>query len=320
VIGQDLAPMRASAAGLAAVLVAAVIAGCGAGGSGLVLEHSGLLADYRFNKAAPTSSLAPTFRLGGTATLSDASVRPASNGLHIDVGSHRLGTWRGFFVATAATYPANAVIHVRMWRPSRSVPLASQSGIVLIAVQTGASSLLDYVVVAGAISRGNESWLVGYANGNTAYARTTVLSNMPSSSTSEAVTLRTDGRSRYAVYFGGRLVYESTSLRLGVAGPFRVYLEVEAHGFPYETRFQDLWIAADNAVGVDGLHPGDHVTLTPDGDSPVRAIANAAGRARLVLPLNEAVGKGTLTIQGPHIRRRFAGVAFAGGDVYGVRT
>jgi hypothetical protein len=320
VTGQDLAALRASAVGLAAVVVALVIAGCGAGGSGLVLEHSGLLADHRFNEPAPTSSLAPTFRLGGTATLSDASVRLASNGLHIDVGSHRLGTWRGFFVATAATYPANAVIHVRMWRPSRSVPLPSQSGIVLIAVQTGASRLLDYVVVAGVISRGNESWLVGYANGNTAYARTNVLSNMPSTSTSEDVTLRTDGRSRYAVYFGRRLVYKSTSLRLGVAAPFRVYLEVEAHGFPYETRFQDLWIAADSSVGVDGLHPGDHVTLTPDGDPPVRAIANAAGRAQLVLPPNEAVGKGKLTIRGPHIRRRFAGVAFAGGDVYGVST
>jgi hypothetical protein len=282
VTGQDLAALRASAVGLAAVVVALVIAGCGAGGSGLVLEHSGLLADHRFNEPAPTSSLAPTFRLGGTATLSDASVRLASNGLHIDVGSHRLGTWRGFFVATAATYPANAVIHVRMWRPSRSVPLPSQSGIVLIAVQTGASRLLDYVVVAGVISRGNESWLVGYANGNSAYARTNVLSNMPSTSTTEDVTLRTDGRSRYAVYFGRRLVYKSTSLRLGVAAPFRVYLEVEAHGFPYETRFQDLWIAADSSVGVDGLHPGDHVTLTPDGDPPVRAIANAAGRVEAV--------------------------------------
>ena len=285
-----------------------------------MLEHSGLLAARRFNEPAPTSSLTPTFRLGGTATLSGASVRLASNGLHVDVGAHRLGTWRGFFVATAATYPANAVIHVRMWRPSRSVPLASQSGIVLIAVQTGASKLLDYVVVAGAISRGNESWLVGYANGNTAYAKTKVLSNMPSASTSEDVTLRTDGRSRYAVYFGAKLVYESTSLRLGVAPPFRVYLEVEAHGFPYETRFQDFWIAAGNAVAVDGLHRGDHVTLTPNGDTPVRAIANAAGRAQLLLPLSEAVGKGTLTIQGPHMRRRFAGVAFAGGDLYTVRA
>ena len=115
-------------------------------------------------------------------------------------------------------------------------------------------------------------------------------------------------------------MYQSTSLRLGVAAPFRVYLEVEAHGFPYETRFQDLWIAANSAVGVDGLHPGDHVTLTPKGDPPVSAVANAAGRAQLLLPLNEAVGKGTLTIQGPHVRRRFAGVAFAGGDVYRVRT
>jgi hypothetical protein len=320
VIRQNHGLLRASAAGLAAVLVAALIVGCGAGGSGLVLEHSGLLAEQRFNEPAPTSSLAPTFRLGGTATLSDATVRLASNGLHVDVGPHPLGTWRGFFVATAATYPANAVIHVRMWRPSRSVPLASQSGIVLIAVQTGASKLLDYVVVAGAISRGNESWLVGYANGNTTYATTKVLSNMPSSATSQDVTLRTDGRSRYAVYFGRRLVYKSTSLRLGVAPPFRVYLEVEAHGFPYQTRFQDLWIAAGNAVKVDGLRRGDHVTLTPDGDPRVRAIANAAGRAQLLLPLNEAVGKGTLTIRGPHMRRRFTGVAFAGGDVYTLRT
>lgn len=172
-----------------------------------MLEHNGLLADYAFDEAAPASALAPAFRLGGTAGSSDASVRLGSDGLAVDVGPHPLGTWRGYFVATAATYPATAVIHVRMWRPSRSIPLASQSGIVLLAVQTGASRLLDYVVVAGVISREGDSWLVGYANGNTAYATTKVLSNMTSASGSEDVTLRTDGDSRYVVYFGTRLVY-----------------------------------------------------------------------------------------------------------------
>ena len=74
-----------------------------------MLEHNALLADSPFDTAAQTSSLAPTFRLGGTATLSDASVRVRSDGLYVDVGPHRLGTWRGFFVATGATYPADSV-------------------------------------------------------------------------------------------------------------------------------------------------------------------------------------------------------------------
>lgn len=320
-IGRHLAALRVLGAGLTILLVSALAAGCDGGGSSsaLMLEHNALLADYAFDKPAPTSSLGPTFRLGGTATLSDASVRLGSHGLSIDVGPHRPGTWKGFFAATAATYPANSVIHVRMWRPSRSVPLASQSGIALLAVQTGASKLLDYVLVASVISGGQETWLVGHANGNTTYAMTKVLSYVPSTSTTEDVTLRTDGHSRYAVYFGDSLVYESKALKLGVEPPFRVYLEVEARGLPYQTRFQDLWIAAGNSVRVDGLDPGEHVTLTPDGDPPVDAVASATGQARLLLPLSEAVGKGTLTIEGSHTRRRFTGVAFAGGDVYRVR-
>lgn len=320
--GRHRAAWPAGAAGLALVLVATLLAGCGSGGSGprLELEHDALLAEDAFDAPAPTSSLAPTFRLGGTATPKDASVRLRSDGLHVDVGPHRPGTWRGFFVATSATYPADAVIHVRMWRPSRAAPLASQSGIALLAVQTGATKLLDYVLVASVISRGQESWLVGYARGNTVYARTRTLSDMPSTTTTEDVTLRTDGHSRYAVYFGDRLVYQSKALKLGVAPPFRVYLEVEARGVSFQTRFQDLWIAAGSSVRVDGLHRGDQVTLTPHGDPPVSAVANAAGQARLRLPLSEAVGRGTLTIAGPHVRRRFTGVAFAGGDVYVVTT
>ena len=65
-----------------------------------------------------------------------------------------------------------------------------------------------------------------------------------------------------------------------------------------------------------GLPPGDLVTLTPDGRAPVRARADGAGVARLELPVNEAVGTGTFVIDGPHLQRRYAGVAFAGGDVY----
>jgi hypothetical protein len=320
-IGRRTTLLRVVGGGALAVLAAAAIAAfTGGSGSGLVLEHNGLLTDRAFTRAASTASLAPTFRLGGTATMSDATVRAAADGLHVGVGPHQLGTWRGFYVATAASFPAGAVIHVQMTRPSQAVPLKSQSGIALLAVQTAASRYLDYVLVAGVISRANRSWIVGYANGSTTYARTKPLDIMPSASTSEDITLRTDGSSSYTVFFGNRLVYRSTSLRLNVAPPLRVYLEVEARGFAYQTQFRDFWVAANNAVTVEGLSRGDQVTLTPDGKPAIRARANAAGKARLVLPLTEAVGEGTLKVHGPHLRRRFAHLAYAGGDVYQLRT
>ena len=48
--------------------------------------------------------------------------------------------------------------------------------------------------------------------------------------------------------------------------------------------------------------------------------ANATGEAHVQLPLTGAVGKGTLTIDGSHLRHKFRDVAFAGGDVYSVTS
>lgn len=307
-------------AGLA-LLIAMVAAGCATEGSGvhLILQHSGRLADDALTAPVPTSP-GRAFRLGGTAASGNASVRLGSDGLSVAVGPHLAATWRGYFAATSATYPANSVIHVRMGRPSAAVPVASQSGIALLAVQTGASALLDYVFVASVATGGQSSWLIGRATGNTLYATTKVLSDLPVTSATEDVTVRTDGQSQYAVYFGDHLVYRSRRLALDVTPPFRVFLEVQALGIAYQAHFQDLWIAAGTSVRVDGLRPGDHVTLTPDGHPAVGATADARGRAQLRLPVDEAVGTGSLTIDGPHLRHRFAGIAFAGGDVYSVRT
>ncbi|MDE3203187.1 MAG: hypothetical protein KGQ66_03075 [Acidobacteriota bacterium] len=311
-------PLRA---GLAGLVIATVTAGCGTGGSGvgLVLQHRGRLADVALTASAPTVP-GPAFRLGGTAGSGNASVGMEADGLRVAVGPHQPGTWRGYFAATSATYPANSVIHVRMGRPSSAVPSRSQSGIALLAVQTGASALLDYVFVASVETGGESSWLIGHATGNTSYATTKVLSDLPVTAATEDVTVRTDGRSQYAVYFGDRMVYQSAALALDVAPPFRVFLEVQALGIGYQALFRDLWIAAGTSVEVDGLQPGDHVTLTPDGHPAVGSTADAQGRARLRLPVDEAVGTGSLTIDGPHLQHRFTGVAFAGGDVYSVRT
>ena len=225
---------------------------------------------------------------------------------------------QGYYLATAAAFPANSVIHVRMSRPPQATPGASQSGIVLLAVQTAASDALDYVLVADVVNRTRETWIVGYANGNARYAITKPLASVSTSSPTEDVTLVTDGASRYSVYFGSTLVYESTKLRLNVAPPLRVYLEVEAKGSAYKTLFRNFWVAASDSVTIDGLSPGDRITLTPGGAAPIQAVADGSGQARLPLPLTHAVGTGTLTIYSPHMQqlRHFAGISYAGGDVF----
>ena len=142
---RGLVGLRAWAMGGLAVLAILVAAGCGGGGSapartakrstpaGLVLVRNGLLANDPFNTSEPISSLAGSFRLGGTAGPSDASVRALTDGLHVAVGSRKLGNWTGYFAATASTYPARAVFHVRMWRSIPSAPVTSQTGVALFA-------------------------------------------------------------------------------------------------------------------------------------------------------------------------------------------
>jgi hypothetical protein len=84
----------------------------------------------------------------------------------------------------------------------------------------------------------------------------------------------------------------------------------------YTTWFQHFCVAEGTTVRVDGLQRADRVSLTPAGDATVDAVANASGEARLQLPVTEAVGKGTFSIDGPHVRRTFKNVELAGGDVH----
>jgi hypothetical protein len=283
---------------------------------GLTLEHSGLLADHPFDNTVTPSTSLPGFRIGGTAGQTGGAVVQRSDGLQIEVGPHELGTWKGLFAASAGTYPASSVFHVRMWRLPRHLVSRRTSAIALFAVQTSDYSFLNYVLVAGVISRTGTYWTIGYGAGNAKYARTKILWGTQSSARYEDIALRTDGHSRFEVYFGRTLVYASHRLRISVEPPFRAYLEVEARGVSYRTRFQNLWIAADDALTVEGLRAGDRVTLEQVGLPSLHAVAGADGRARLALPLSEGVGRGTITIDGPAVNRSFPDVRFAGGDVY----
>jgi len=289
---------------------------------GLVRERSGLLINYDFRSAAPTAALLKDFELNGSAPPSNSSVSVQADGLHVGVDRHQPGAFEGFFAVTRAAYPASSVFHVRMSREARNVMSPSQTGEAVFAVQTGTTKRtgdINYVLVASVTNAGSTYWEVGYAEGHLADATTTILWTGPPSPTgpvSEDITLRTDGHSSYVVYFGNRVVYESNRLKMRIVPPFQPYLEVQALEIAYESRFQDFWITSDDSILINGLDQGDLVTLAPATGAPVGALADASGHVRLGLAPPQAKGNGTLTIVSAGSQRRFAGLLYAGGDVY----
>lgn len=326
---QRVPPLWCVVVSLAALSLAAPLGGCGAdrptspGSSShgstaerLVLEHSGLLANHQLTVPGASSTVPPDFRLGGTAALADRRLQIDASGLHVAIGAHR--GWRGFYAATSATYPADSVFRVQMSRPNVPVRSADGSGIALLAIQTAASPLLNYVLVANVVSRKGTFWIVGYAVGDTAYANTRVLWASNGGPATEDITLQTDGRSRLTVLFGRRVVYRSHTLSLRATPPLRAYLEVEARHVAYSSSFRNFQVVQTNGITVGGLRPGSQVKLTPDRAAAVSARADGDGRAKVVLPLSDPVGRGGLTIDGAGATQRFR-VAFAGGDVFRLR-
>jgi len=322
-------------AGALAIVAVGVITGCGGSGtsssersSGLAKVSSGLLADYSFNTPEPLSALQQSFELGGSAPAAHARVSVRSDGLHVGVIQHAPGVFEGYFAVTRSSYPAGAIFHVRMSRLGLRTVTSSQTTEAVFAVQTAntkRTGAINYVLVASVRQGPLVHWELGFAEGHLTNATTKILwasPSLPSTQTAlgEDITLRTDGYRSYRVYFGARLVYSSDQLRMDIVPPFQAYLEVQALGAAYQSRFQDFWVVRSNTVQVRGLASGTQVSLAPNGQRAVSATANQAGIALLNLAPPQAQGVGTLTITQHGVARTFTGVQYAGGDVYRVHS
>jgi hypothetical protein len=289
---------------------------------------SGLLADFGFNTAETPSVLQKDFELGGSAPAANAQVTALPDGLHVGVLHHPTGVFEGYFAVTRASYPANAIFHVKMWRQGLRTVTLSQTTEAVFAVQTATTKqtgAINYVLVASVRHGPLVHWELGFAEGHLANASTKILWTGPSLPNGQAplsqdVTLRTDGYHAYEVYFDDRLVYRSRRLNMNIMPPFQAYLEVQALAAAYESRFQDFWVARSDTVQVQGVPPGARVSLRPDDQTRVSATADQTGTAQLKLRLPEARGTGTLTVVAHGTTRRFAGLHYAGGDVYRVNA
>lgn len=324
-------------------LFAGLLAGCGGGGGGststppasgttiaragstaLVRVESGLLIDDAFRAPVTRADIEKTYELNGSAVPAHRRFRADANGLHVGVTRHAPGLFEGFFAVTHAAYPASSIFHTRMSRlPGKAVVNPKESGEAVFAVQTGntkKTGLINYVLVATFTSSGLFHELIGYAHGKIAGATTKVLWESPYAPTRPDtfdIDLRTDGKHSLEVWLNGKRAYSATNLDMNIQPPFQPYLEVQGLGIPYESTFQDFWVAGDDTLTVGGLKPGARLTLTRDAGSPVTATAAPDGTAELELGVDAARGRGTLKVDG--VADALGPFDFAGGDVLRVQ-
>ena len=321
---------RVAWAGPILALAVTVAVWAGSGGPGLVASQgtvslwrdaSGLATSDTFGNPLPLRDLADAFSFNGSASPGVGYVAQGRHGLAVGVKPHP-DRFEGWFAVTNSAYPSAGVYHVRMDRPPGNVAGGRAQGEAVFAVQTGTTrqnGLINYVVVASNSTGGTTSWMIGYAHGHVKDARLQVLARTTasaSSPTGHAITLRTDGLHRLAVYFGANLVFASDRLHLDIQPPFQAYLEVQSLRVPYTSYFHDFWVTAGTALTVGGAPSGDRLRLLgPDG-AAISSATSRAGTARLELPAPLARGRAELVVQSGSRQVRLGPFSYSGGDVY----
>jgi hypothetical protein len=284
--------------------------------AGLRRTASGLVAADAFGRTIAYRTLEDRYVFNGSARPGVGYAVASGTGLHVGVGPHR--GWQGWFAVTIHAAGPAVVWHTVM-SPAVS-PVNVGTGEAVFAVQTAttqSNGALNYVVVAAVSRHGLSHWLVGYAHGAIAAARTRVLwrsATTRNPPTAEPVTVATDGYHHLGVWLAGRRVYHSSDLQLDIPPPFQAYLEVQGDNAGYVSSFHDFWIARAAPLQIDHLPPGAAVSLMRSGETISRSTADPAGRARLYLPPPHSVGVADLVVASPGLTRTYHRLSYAGGD------
>jgi hypothetical protein len=235
---------------LCGVVVLGACGGSSSATSSSATSSSATGVTFSFHGTPALPVLGQSFEFNGSAPPADRMASVSSDGLRIGVRRHQPGIWEGFFAVTRASFAANAVFGVTMYREPGQVAGTNQTGETVFAVQTGDTKRtgdINYVLVASVSNAGRTHWEVGFAEGHIANATTTILWTEPASATadmSEDVTVKTDGHSSLEVHFGQRLVYSSHTLNMHITPPFQAYLEVQALEVPYQARFTNFRVVS----------------------------------------------------------------------------
>lgn len=192
--------------------------------------QSGLVASDRLSSPQTQLQLQSNqtyWAYGGTAAVDSSyySVDVATNGLQIGVVSPTQGQWVGYY---AVSPPTDAtLVSALLTAPSSPVPGDYSVGLYVQAT----NEMLNYVACIAAATPLGTTWEVVHDHAtNSSTGVITPLWGISSAAQklTQDCTIITNGTNDLQVYLNHVVVYQSTTLQLGMQAPFSYYLESES--------------------------------------------------------------------------------------------
>ena len=245
-----------------------------------------------------------------------------SQGMHIGVQSAVDGQWAGYYAVNGNT-PAY-LFHARLTLPYSTIP--GQSFNTGLYVQTGGPEI-NYVTCAAQTSSSGYYWAVVLATGNATYATSYKnlwfqwMNNQP---LTRDCTIVTNGANMLKVYLDGQVVYSNSTMKLGYAYPFQVFIEVQSSysGQMLFGVYNNYYATTNEKVTVTNAPAGGSVQIVDStnkilASSPVASNGTATMLVGMyALPLNAYV-----KVYDPSntlVASTASQIAIWGGDVYTV--
>jgi hypothetical protein len=225
--------------------------GLGSNSNSLTLKQGGLESFYPEN--ATNVKLADFSGSTGPDNSSYTAYDDSAY-LHIGVKAPVNGSWAGYYQVTPSTYAT--LVHAYLVAPSNLTGYFT-NGIYIQA----ADQAINYITCVSVTNSTGTYWMVvhGYKLGNVA-TNPTVYDEIwhdtrPAQPLSRDCVLVTNGHNALKVYLDHSLVYQSTSLSLGMQEPYNFFVGVEseyAHQLVYGST-RDFYVTAGELVNVTGL-------------------------------------------------------------------
>jgi hypothetical protein len=241
--------------------------------STITATQSGLVAyDSMFSGDTSSWTFGNSGLLVGTYSSSEDS-----QGLHLGSQSTiMLVDWSYSGAASPAT--AASLFHSIVSLPYTSVPDGQANTGVYVEGQNG-----NFVECGAVADQTGHYWIVGTGS---AIGSTMLFKSDLNQPTSQSCTVITNGSSYLKVYVGGSVVYESSTLALGLSSPLRGYLQLGTSSMAsmHSGTFVDYYATQGELVTVMNAPPGGVAQIVDAANSVLEsATVDSSGTASLLV-------------------------------------
>jgi hypothetical protein len=261
-------------------------------------EQSGLIASDPLNGFETQQQLQSNssyWQFGGTGSSNGSSYKffEAANQLSIGVSAQSNGGWTGYY---AVTPPTNASLVHAVLSASNATDSAgfSDTGLYMSA----SNQVLNYVACLAITSPTGTVWGVVHAqswNGQNPIINPLWVDGSKNQPLTADCAIMTNGLNSLSLYLNNALVFQSSSLNLGMPGPYSFYIEEETSvaGSTVYANYHDFYVTLGGTVTVSGLPSNAQSVDIIGGTGRVYAAATVTDHTAI---LN--VGNYTFPLQG----------------------